>query len=62
MLTLFLLLLLLLSGGGSTTGGSGASGGGASGTDVGQEILDVLALESLSIAYCVSHRISKRRA
>jgi hypothetical protein len=47
MLTLFLLLLLLLSSGGSTTGSGGGSGGRASGADVGQELLDVLALESL---------------
>lgn len=47
-LTLFLLLLLLLLlrsglGGGGTT----SSGGSTSGADVGQELLDVLALESL---------------
>jgi hypothetical protein len=47
-LTLFLLLLLLLSGsGGTTSGGGGASGSGTSGTDVSQEILDVLTLEGL---------------
>lgn len=43
--------LLLLSGsslsGGSSTTGSSSGGGRASGADVGQELLDVLALESL---------------
>lgn len=48
--TLNLLLLLLLSSSlttsGSTTGGGG-SGGTTTGADVGQEVLDILALESL---------------
>jgi hypothetical protein len=49
-LTLLLLLSGGLSGGSSTTGGSGASGsGGASRANVGEEVLDVLALESLWI-------------
>lgn len=49
--TLFLLLLFLSSGlttGGSSTTSSGGSGSTAAGTDVGQELLDILALESAS--------------
>jgi hypothetical protein len=49
---LFTFFLLLLSGGSSgvTTSGGGSTssrGGGTSGTDVGEEVLDVLALKSL---------------
>lgn len=48
-ITFFLLLLSGgLSGGSSaTSSGSSAGGGGTTGADVGQEILDVLALKSL---------------
>ena len=47
-LTLLLLLSLGLSGGGTSgSTSSGGSGSGTSGTDVGQEILDVLTLEGL---------------
>ena len=48
-LTLLLLLSGSLGGSGSTAGGSGASAGDgrASGANVGQEVLDILALESL---------------
>lgn len=47
--TLFLLLLLSLLGGSSTSCGAtrGGSSGTATGADVGQELLDVLALKSL---------------
>lgn len=48
--TFFLLLLSGGSlGGGSSATGSSSGGGRASGADVGQELLDVLALESLLI-------------
>lgn len=46
-LTLHLLLSLGLSGGLSAGTTSGGSDSGASGTDVGQELLDVLTLEGL---------------
>jgi len=47
-LTLLLLLLSSLGGGSSATGGGTTGGSGrASGADVGQELLDVLALKSL---------------
>ena len=51
-LTLLLLLLLLLGGGGLASGGGSAGGGSrATGADVGQELLDVLALEGLGGKY-----------
>lgn len=47
--TLLLSLLLGLLGGGTASSGSSASGGGgtATGADVGQEVLDILAVKSL---------------